>query len=65
MKVNSKAIEKWVWLLIYSGLLVSALGLSLLRKQVRWAWFLVGLGAAAVVAGVVLIVVRSRMKALS
>lgn len=57
------ALEKWVWLLIYGGLLTLALGLALLRSEAPWGWLLVGLGGMAAAAGVVLIFVRARLPA--
>ena len=58
------SIEKWTWLLIYGGLLSLSLGLFVLRGPVSSAglgWALVLLGVAGVVAGVVLVVLRSRL----
>ena len=59
--MRTKTIEKWTWLLIYGGLLVLSLGLFVLRSSADMGWVLVLAGAAAVVAGVALVVARSRL----
>ena len=59
--MRTKTLEKWTWLLIYGGLLVLSLGLFVLRSSADTGWVLVLAGAAAVVAGVVLVVARSRL----
>ena len=60
--MTSAKIEKLVWVLIYGGLLAVALGISVARGGHWVSWCFGVLGVMAVVAGVVLIVVRSRMK---
>ena len=59
--MRTQVIEKWTWLLIYGGLLALSLGLFVLRSSADTGWVLVLAGAAAVVAGVVLVVARSRL----
>ena len=59
--MRTKTLEKWTWLLIYGGLLVLSLGLFVLRSSADTGWVLVLAGAAAVVAGVALVVARSRL----
>ena len=59
--MRTQTIEKWTWLLIYGGLLVLSLGLFVLPSSADTGWVLVLAGAAAVVAGVVLVVARSRL----
>ena len=54
-------IEKLVWVLIYGGLLAVALGISVQRGGHWVGWCFGVFGVMAVVAGVVLIYVRSRM----
>jgi vacuolar-type H+-ATPase subunit I/STV1 len=59
-------IDKLVWALIYLGMVVAGVGLALLRSEVLvLGWSVLGGGAALAAAGVVLIVIRSRMKELS
>lgn len=55
-------LEVWIWVLIFGGLLVAGLGIALLQRGAAWGWTVVGAGALAVVVGVVLIWVRSRMR---
>jgi vacuolar-type H+-ATPase subunit I/STV1 len=59
-------IDKLVWALIYLGMVVVGVGLALLRSEVLvLGWSVLGGGAALAAVGVVLIVIRSRMKELS
>ena len=60
--MSPRTIEKLTWVLIFGGLLLLSLGLFVARQSAGFGWSLVGLGGAAVFAGVVLIFVRSRMK---
>jgi hypothetical protein len=60
--MKAARIEKWVWVLIYGGLLTAGLGLSVQRMDDVLGWSLVGGGGIACSLGVVLILVRSRMK---
>lgn len=55
-------IEALVWVLIYGGLLAVCLGWFLSPARGPWGELLSTGGAIAAAAGVVLIVVRSRMK---
>ena len=59
MVPNSK-LEKWVWLLIYAGLLALCLGVFLRHGAAGLGWTVMLAGGAAVVLGVVLVWVRSR-----
>jgi hypothetical protein len=61
--MSTRRIETLIWLLIYGGLIVAALGLSVRASDPTLGWGLVIGGAIVAVIGVVLIVVRSRMKA--
>jgi hypothetical protein len=54
-------IDAWVWLLIYGGLLLACLGWFVARIDPGLGWVLGTVGGVALVAGVLLIVVRSRM----
>jgi len=60
--MSTRAIERLVWVLIFGGLLVGSLGFFVARQSEVLGWSLVVFGAADVVAGAVLIWVRSRMK---
>jgi len=57
-----KRIEKLVWIFIYGGLLSVVLGLFLHRTEPGLAVTIQTLGGVFVLAGVVLIYVRSRLK---
>ena len=59
--MKPKKIETLVWLLIYSGMLIAALGLFLSDREPAVATVIIGIGLADVAAGVVLIWLRSRM----
>ena len=61
--MDAKRIEKWIWPLIYGGLLLLSLGLFVGRRTdgTGMGWALVLIGAAGVVAGAVLLVLRSRL----
>jgi len=54
------AMEKLVWVLIYSGLLLICLGVFLMRGDTIVGWVVVVAGALDAAAGAVLIWVRSR-----
>lgn len=54
-------LEKWIWLLIYGGLLVLALGIATGRTDETLGWLLAVPGAIAAATGVVLIYVRSKL----
>ena len=54
-------LHRLIWLLIYGGLFAVVLGLATGTAQLVAGWSLGVLGGIAVVAGIVLIVVRSRL----
>jgi hypothetical protein len=61
--MKPKAVQTLAWVLIYSGLLVAALGLFLVDAgSGLGGGVLLAVGLADAAAGVVLIWVRSRMK---
>jgi ABC-type glycerol-3-phosphate transport system permease component len=62
--MRAATLEKLIWVLIFGGMLLSTLGLSLLRGGTEGlAWTVLLAGAVATLVGVVLIFVRARMKA--
>ena len=63
--MNVKRIEKWTWVLIYGGLLLLSLGLFVLRISAVMGWALLLAGGAGVAAGIVLVVLRSRVPELN
>lgn len=60
--MTSRRIDTWVWALIYLGMILIGLGLSLLRGDAWLGWIVASVGATLVAAGIVLIWMRSRMK---
>jgi F0F1-type ATP synthase assembly protein I len=58
--MRNAAMEKWAWLLLYSGMLVGALGLFVLRDAPTAGWVLMVVGVLDAAAGVLLIWLRSR-----
>jgi hypothetical protein len=54
-------IDHLAWILIYGGLFALILGVATRPLQPASGWMLVGGGGAAALAGVVLILVRSRL----
>ena len=61
--MKPEKLETWVWVLIYGGLLAVCLGVFVMRRGGdALGWALVVAGVLAVVAGMVLVVVRARMK---
>ncbi len=55
-------MEAWTWVLIFGGLLLLSLGIFVLKAGGGFGWALVACAIAAVLAGVVMIVLRSRME---
>ncbi len=58
--MKTKVIDKLAWVLVFSGLLLASLGVFL-RSDSLLGWALIAVGALEAVAGVALIVLRSRM----
>ena len=59
--MSIQRVESWVWMLIYGGMGLLGLGLSVQRTNAPLGWAMVALGGLGGVVGVVLIWVRSRM----
>ena len=59
--MKPKTVEALVWVLVYSGMLIAALGLFLRDAEPLVSLILIVLGLSDAAAGVVLIVWRSRM----
>lgn len=55
-------LHRWIWALIYGGLLTMGLGWSVQRGNVGLGWMMLVAGAMAAVLGFALIAVRARMK---
>ena len=61
MSTATQRVQKWTWALIFVGIVLLALGLSVQRNDAWLGWGIAAPGIALIVAGVVLIWVRSRM----
>ena len=61
MKLAPGRVEALVWILIYGGLFVFALGFALSRGGLSYGWGVSIVGIVFTVAGAVLVYVRSRM----
>jgi hypothetical protein len=59
--VKAAKIEMWIWILVYLGMILFGLGLSVLRADSSLGWGIAALGFALGASGVALIYVRSRM----
>jgi hypothetical protein len=62
LNVSARRIETLTWVLIYGGLLSLSLGWFITPLRGPWGELLIVGGIGAAIAGVVLIVIRSRMK---
>ena len=60
--MDIQRVESWVWLLIYGGMGLLGLGLSVQGANAPLGWSMVVLGGVGGLTGVLLIWVRSRMK---
>ena len=58
---RSQQVEKWIWLLVYGGLLGLSLGWFLEPRSQAAGWTLTIVGSATAAVGAALIFVRSRM----
>ena len=60
--MNAARIQKWVWILIYGGMFLLALGLSVQLRDESLGWGIAAPGIALIAAGILLIWLRSRIK---
>jgi uncharacterized membrane protein len=60
--LTTKRVETWVWVLVYGGLILLALGLSVRSGDATLGWGIAAVGTTLTAVGIVLIWVRSRMK---
>jgi hypothetical protein len=58
--MSNRGLEALVWVLIYGGLLLLALGVFVQRQGGGFGWALIGIGGGVAAIGAVLIFVRSR-----
>ena len=59
--MKTKQIDKLIWALIFAGIVVVGLGLSVQQTDESLGWIFVVVGGLLLLAGVVLVWVRSRM----
>ena len=62
MALRTSTVDTLVWVFIFGGLLVLSLGLFVNRQDAFLGTILIVVGVLDALAGVVLIVVRSRMR---
>lgn len=62
LKFSPSQVSVLIWVLIFGGMLMLALGLVVRRAEPGLGWAIAGVSIAAIVIGVALIWVRSRMK---
>ncbi len=59
--MKTSTVEAWAWVLVYGGLVLLVLGLFVNPQDAVLGWRLLSSGGALALAGVLLIVLRSRM----
>ena len=60
--MNTQRVETWVWVLVYLGMVLIGVGMSVQRSDELLGWVVMGIGISLDALGVVLIWVRSRAK---
>ncbi len=60
LKMQNKTLEALVWVLIYGGMFIAGLGVWFMEHSLAVGWTMVIIGIGLVLAGAVLIWVRSR-----
>ena len=60
--MNTQRVEAWVWVLVYLGLVLIGVGLSVQRSDELLGWVVTATGITVDALGVVLIWLRSRAK---
>ncbi|MDQ6628689.1 MAG: hypothetical protein M3Z29_09615 [Pseudomonadota bacterium] len=61
MSISPGRLGTLIWALIYGGLFGISIGVALQGNGQAYGWGVVGVGAAAVLAGAVLVWIRSKM----
>ena len=62
LKLSAARVGALTWVLIFGGILMLGLGLVVRRSDTVLGWIIAALSIAAIVIGVLLIWVRSRME---
>ena len=60
--MNTQRVESWVWVLVYLGMVLIGVGMSVQRSDELLGWVVTAIGILLDALGVVLIWVRSRAK---
>ncbi len=60
--MKASTIDKFIWPLIYGGILLALLGTATLSADESLAWSIVIVGAGLAAVGVLIIYLRSRIK---
>ena len=60
--MRAATVEKWIWVLVYGGLLMLALGLAVRGREAGLGALLMVAGAIVALVGAALVWVRSRMR---
>ena len=58
--MNTQRVETWVWVLVYLGLVLIGVGMSVQRSDATLGWVITAAGVVLEALGVLLIWVRSR-----
>jgi hypothetical protein len=60
--MKTATLDKLIWVFTYGGLIAIALGISVQRSDDAVGWVLMAAGAVVGLVGIVLLVVRARIK---
>ena len=58
--MSTARIDTWIWLLVYGGLVVLGVGLTVQRSDGAFGWIIALVGALLIAAGALLVWIRSR-----
>jgi len=59
--MKAARIGTWIWVLVYAGLILGGVGLAVQRGDPSLGWPITIVGGALIVAGALLVWIRSRM----
>jgi len=59
--MKAARIGTWIWVLVYAGLILGGVGLAVRRGDPSLGWPITIVGGALIVAGALLVWIRSRM----
>ena len=61
--MSTARIDSWIWVLVYGGLIVFGVGLTVQRSDEAFGWVIALFGALLIAVGVLLVWIRSRATA--